>query len=42
METLTYQEKIFLNAFYWLEDVKDEMLETEEFVKQNIKRIANG
>ena len=38
MEDLTF----FLNAFYWLENVKDEMLETEEFVKQNIKRIANG
>jgi len=42
MEFLSDQDRIFLNAFYWLEIVKDEMLETEEFVKQNIKRIANG
>lgn len=42
MEFLSDQDRIFLNAFYWLENVKDEMLETEEFVKQNIKRIANG
>jgi len=33
MENLSYQDKIFLNGLYFLEDIKEEIIETEEFVK---------
>lgn len=33
MENLSYQDKIFLNGIYFLEDIKEEIIETEEFVK---------
>jgi len=33
MEKLSYQDKIFLNGLYFLEDIKEEITETEQFVK---------
>ena len=33
MENLSYQDKIFLNGIYFLEDIKEEIIETENFIK---------
>ena len=33
MENLSYNEKIFLNGIYFLEDIKEEINETEQLVK---------
>ena len=33
MENLSYQDKIFLNGIYFLEDIKEEINETEQLVK---------
>ena len=33
MENLSYQDKIFLNGLYFLENIKEEIIETEQLVK---------